>query len=933
MDDPIERKKICGLIRLHIGIRNRSWMKRVHHSCFIGSDAVDFIVQQGWTDTRKDAVLLGQKMYEDNLLRHVTDTYRFRDAYFYYRFAEDEDAVGSTGGRARLAATCAGNGQGTHIGEGGCKFSFSPHTAHNSYVLDIALAQEIERAISEPNRESRYQAINKLRTRVKEEASMEAPDWQLTESTELDGNLACVYQRKRPRGGFKNVKMTGVVGENPKDFVKGLMNFETRGQWESMFDDGVLVEEVDIGEGLSPFFDETDYEDEYHAGSPQGDGIDRDPLGGLLFKATSTSPRTASVAGRGVRSPSIATGALASGPEDDISFFFETIEQAAIPTNTPIAFLNDAERQYALAHLRKMMMMSNPQECMLCAKDFNSQGEIRFCPCCAMVSCAACVGKRVFEVASRQMVSVCVHCFKESSRIRHPPANNKSSKSGPPWWRKDKEIEALISKLYSSNAASNERNTEVESTLTKDNEEEKSVNLSNSLIPGLFDEGDDDDYPDNNENSSKSSSRGGAHSDKPNVVDDDSKSLLERRSTFLGDDIDEEGEEKIEEIFDSIFSIEPLMDAAGDVSGNDTEKKTARCKGCGELISRSVVDIENHLRVCKIINSNDNTDVSTNISSENKHATLGGISRKSNRGGTRIVYRVARSASTLFKPREVCALQDSFVDTNTGICYVYEISVRHCEVRGMDDHISAEVLLLLFAAAPSRGKSSKGSSITVISQVDSRAKGWLTGNPNIGAPNREDLVRELKAAGSLKNILTTNDEEEGRGKSEENKAEDGVCLEDFELLSVLGRGGFGKVMQVRSKKTSHIFAMKILKKSELQRRKQVERTQTEMKILAAVKHPFIVQMHYAFQNEFKLAPDLHAEAHVPRDAARLRRQLGHGAVVVRGAPPRSRSVRRREELRVFGAPRRAAAACVPDARPEHDVAAGPVALPYRAGHA
>ena len=46
-------------------------------------------------------------------------------------------------------------------------------------------------------------------------------------------------------------------------------------------------------------------------------------------------------------------------------------------------------------------------------------------------------------------------------------------------------------------------------------------------------------------------------------------------------------------------------------------------------------------------------------------------------------------------------------------------------------------------------------------------------------------------------------------------------------------------MQVRSKKTEKIFAMKILKKSELQRRKQVERTQTEMNILAAVRHPFI----------------------------------------------------------------------------------------------
>ena len=49
-----------------------------------------------------------------------------------------------------------------------------------------------------------------------------------------------------------------------------------------------------------------------------------------------------------------------------------------------------------------------------------------------------------------------------------------------------------------------------------------------------------------------------------------------------------------------------------------------------------------------------------------------------------------------------------------------------------------------------------------------------------------------------------------------------------------------------------IYAMKVLKKNELRRRRQVERTQTERTILAAVKHPFIVCLHYAFQNQQKL---------------------------------------------------------------------------------
>lgn len=37
---------IATLMRRHIEIRNRSWMKRIHRDCFQGSDAVDFLVAQ-----------------------------------------------------------------------------------------------------------------------------------------------------------------------------------------------------------------------------------------------------------------------------------------------------------------------------------------------------------------------------------------------------------------------------------------------------------------------------------------------------------------------------------------------------------------------------------------------------------------------------------------------------------------------------------------------------------------------------------------------------------------------------------------------------------------------------------------------------------------------------------------------------------------------
>jgi len=74
----------------------------------------------------------------------------------------------------------------------------------------------------------------------------------------------------------------------------------------------------------------------------------------------------------------------------------------------------------------------------------------------------------------------------------------------------------------------------------------------------------------------------------------------------------------------------------------------------------------------------------------------------------------------------------------------------------------------------------------------------------------------------------------------------GVSLADFDVLAVLGRGGYGKVLQVRHRKRGGVYAMKVLRKSELVKRKQVRRTLTERDILSKVRHPFIVKLEFAF---------------------------------------------------------------------------------------
>jgi len=73
--------------------------------------------------------------------------------------------------------------------------------------------------------------------------------------------------------------------------------------------------------------------------------------------------------------------------------------------------------------------------------------------------------------------------------------------------------------------------------------------------------------------------------------------------------------------------------------------------------------------------------------------------------------------------------------------------------------------------------------------------------------------------------------------------------EDFKILETLGSGTYAKVYKVQKKVTREIYAMKCLVKENLMFKKEMQSALTERNILKAALHPFIVQLHYAFQSE------------------------------------------------------------------------------------
>jgi len=77
-------------------------------------------------------------------------------------------------------------------------------------------------------------------------------------------------------------------------------------------------------------------------------------------------------------------------------------------------------------------------------------------------------------------------------------------------------------------------------------------------------------------------------------------------------------------------------------------------------------------------------------------------------------------------------------------------------------------------------------------------------------------------------------------------------LTDFNIQRTLGTGSFGRVHLVQSKHNQRFYAVKVLKKAQVVKMKQVEHTNDERRMLAEVKHPFLITLWGTFHDSKNL---------------------------------------------------------------------------------
>ena len=100
-----------------------------------------------------------------------------------------------------------------------------------------------------------------------------------------------------------------------------------------------------------------------------------------------------------------------------------------------------------------------------------------------------------------------------------------------------------------------------------------------------------------------------------------------------------------------------------------------------------------------------------------------------------------------------------------------------------------------------------------------------------------------------KNIINNNNND--NDNNDDNKEND-LNRNMFEFNTVIGKGGFGKVWKVQYKKTEEYFALKEMSKRKILDKKSEKSINGERKFLSMLNHPFIVNMHYAFQDNDNL---------------------------------------------------------------------------------
>ncbi|WP_353929353.1 hypothetical protein WJM97_13610 [Okeanomitos corallinicola TIOX110] len=85
LEELVTKMRNVGGIR----IEDRRHNLRVYHRCFVGKEAVAWLIES-LKISQENAILLGQRLVDEKWIHHVTNDHNFKDEQLFYRFYWDE---------------------------------------------------------------------------------------------------------------------------------------------------------------------------------------------------------------------------------------------------------------------------------------------------------------------------------------------------------------------------------------------------------------------------------------------------------------------------------------------------------------------------------------------------------------------------------------------------------------------------------------------------------------------------------------------------------------------------------------------------------------------------------------------------------------------------------------------------------------------------
>ena len=143
----------------------------------------------------------------------------------------------------------------------------------------------------------------------------------------------------------------------------------------------------------------------------------------------------------------------------------------------------------------------------------------------------------------------------------------------------------------------------------------------------------------------------------------------------------------------------------------------------------------------------------------------------------------------------------------------------------------------------------------IIENPENQKKSIISSNPT--GPTHSPIRTRREKSTSNSAMFTCDNEDELfqwvvvlRSATFQNTSSS-VTMDNFNIISVVGRGSCGKVMLCENKETKQKCAIKTIRKKKILNEGNISAVFNERNVLAKVKNPFIVSLYHAFQTETK----------------------------------------------------------------------------------